>query len=129
MNRMSLIHLWIGKTDKNLEEIEAYFSLDSFYDSEEDEDFEKCGFCKEVTFSESYDENFIGLDYKDDPMPVGSMLDEIPSPKIIPLIVDKCGDLNITEANAMFYYRDVELPKPEIGKKYNDLYYIGEFPI
>ncbi|MBP2619539.1 immunity 22 family protein [Chryseobacterium jejuense] len=126
---MSLIHVWIGKTDKSLEEFEEYFDLDSFYESEEGEDFERCGFCKEVTFSESYGEDFIGLDYKEDPTSLEDILDEIPSSKIIPLIVDKCNALNITEANAMFYYRDAELPKPEIGKKYNDLYYVGEFPI
>ncbi|MCS4225892.1 immunity 22 family protein [Sphingobacterium sp. BIGb0165] len=129
MNRMSLIHLWIGKTDKSLEEFEEYFNLDSFYDSEEGEDFEKCGFCREVTFSESYGDDFIGLDYKDEPVSVEGILHEIPSSKIKALIVDKCRELNIAEANAMFYYRDAELPKPEIGRQYNDLFYIGEFQI
>jgi len=129
MEKYNRIHVWIGKTNKSLEEFEEYFNLDSFYDAEEDEDFEKCGFCKEVIFSESYGEDFIGLDYKDDPISVEGILDEIPSSKAIPLILDKCNDLDIKDANAMFYYRDAELPKPEIGKKYNDLYYVGEFPI
>lgn len=127
MNRMSIIHIWIGTTNKKLEDFESYFDLTTFYESEEDEDFERCGFCNQIKNADSYDSDFIGIYYNESSNDLNLAIQETPDSRIYNLIKEECEKKNIKEANAMFYYRDSELPKVDTERKYNDLMYLSNF--
>lgn len=75
-----------------------------------------------------YDDDLIGVYYKEDNEDLEAALDEIPTTdKALDQIRAKCAEIGITKANAMFYYKDADLQVAEPSKLYNGLAYLGAF--
>lgn len=125
-------HLWIGTNLAPLEKYAAYFRLDCTASSTEDPDYKVCGFCEDIGIR-WYDEDFIGY-----PEPlkkavdIKTLLEKLWGPQL-PCereIMDRCHELGIEKANALFWF-DASLAsinKP-YKDKYNGLEYIGKFKL
>ncbi|RZJ93795.1 MAG: hypothetical protein EOO60_04485 [Hymenobacter sp.] len=123
INPMSKIHVWLGMSSKSKEEFSRYFEINQ---ADKEAGVGASQFDKDIHIK-WYDDDLIGVYYSasDD---LDAALDELPtSPASIQAIYDKCAELSITQANAMFYYEDVDLQIADPEKKYNDLTYIGVF--
>lgn len=120
---MSKIHVWIGKTSKDKESFSRYFEINP---SERDAGTGASQFDKDVNIK-WYDDDLIGV-YYDENYSLETLIDELPiSPEVQESIQARCIELEIKEANAMFYYEDADLTVSDVAKKYNDLTYIGSF--
>ncbi len=124
MDRMSKIHVWVGLTDSGEDEFYNYFDLSPFHESEEGDDFEICGFAKDLG-KEIYNEDFIGIYFDEEDKSLGLALDELPDPELVDKLNKVCLDKDIKEANAMFYYTDARIEITDTSKKYNGLLYLG----
>lgn len=124
------IHLWIGSNFFPENEYLKYFEIDHSTEGDFDNpSYNICGFCKDIG-EVWYDEDFIGiLPRKEGNIPVPDLLTEAAvDPKEYLAIIDKCLDLGIIEANALFWYQDEDLIPPTPYKdSYNSLKYIGVF--
>jgi hypothetical protein len=120
---MSKIHVWIGMSSKNREEFSQYFAINP---ADRDAGIGASQFDKDIHIK-WYDDDLIGV-YYSETTDLEAALDELPtSPESLAAISDKCQELGITEANALFYYEDADLVIAEPDKKYNELTYIGVF--
>lgn len=130
MERMSKIHIWIGNTKKSEEEYYKYFELDYSTEGDfDDPNYKVCQFCQDIG-EKWYDEDFIGIiPLFEEPVEIRTLLDSISlKPESYQPVIDKCTELGITTANAVFYLTDAEIQIPKPYKKsYNDLVYIGLF--
>lgn len=127
---MSIIHLWIGKTDKEEDEYLKYFELDYSTEGDfDDPEYEVCQFCKDIG-EKWYDEDFIGIiPLFNNELSIKEILKQVPiANEEIKNVVSKAEGLGVLSGNAVFYLTDseVELPKP-YKSNYNDLRYIGKF--
>lgn len=95
-NIMSKVHIQIGYTTKSKSEFSRYFIIN-----------ENTGlsFCRvNITW---YDEDLIGVYKSDFNDNLQTTLEELPiSPDEIKKIFHICTNMNITKANALFYYAD-----------------------
>jgi Immunity protein 22 len=74
-----------------------------------------------------YDDDLIGIYYSESD-DLDTAIDEIPtSPSSLDEIRNRCDELGISKANAMFYYEDSELQIADASKKYNGISYLGVF--
>jgi len=120
---MAKIHVWIGMSSQSREEFSRYFEINP---ADREAGIGASQFDKDIHIK-WYDDDLIGVYYSDTP-DLEAALDELPtSPDSLAAIADKCRELGITEANAMFYYEDADLVISEPDKKYNELTYIGVF--
>lgn len=120
---MSKIHVWLGMSSKSREEFSRYFAINL---ADHDAGIGASQFDKDIHIN-WYDDDLIGVYYSDTP-DLEAALDELPtSPASLAAICDKCRELGITEANAMFCYEDAELEIAEPDRKYNELIYLGVF--
>jgi len=124
MNSTSKIHVWVGLTDIKEDDFYNYFDLTGFQESKEGEDFEICGFAKDIN-KEIYNEDFIGIYFDEDDDSLELALDELPDPELVEKLIKICLENNIEKANAMFYYTDARLEINDSSKKYNGLNYLG----
>lgn len=123
MDYLDKVFLWLGKTSKNQTQFEEYFKLDY---SEDIDNRKICGFCKDIS-KKWYDEDFIGYLKFNEEMTVQEILKEVPiSADDTNKILDKCKELNLEFVNSVYWYSG-EIETPSFDKKYNDLFYIGEF--
>ncbi|MGI4737445.1 MAG: immunity 22 family protein [Janthinobacterium lividum] len=122
-NPMSKIHVWLGMSSKSEEEFSRYFEINQ---ADKEAGIGASQFDKDIHIK-WYDDDLIGVYYStsDD---LAAALDELPtSPPSIQAISDKCAALDITHANALFYYEDADLRVVDSTKKYNELTYLGIF--
>jgi len=120
VERIKKIHIWIGKTSKSEEDYESYF----------DQEEEVSQFATDIGLDSEYDEDFIGIiPLLTEEKPVSFVLkEETPiHPSEINFVENKCRELGIESANAVFYLTDSSVVINESNLKYNDLYYIGIF--
>ncbi|WP_336618558.1 immunity 22 family protein [Bacteroides acidifaciens] len=119
---MSKMHIWIGYTTKSKSEFSQYFIINNNLENDKKEE---PSFCNDLNIT-WYDEDLIGIYKSDSNDNLQITLEELPiSPDEIKKAYDVCLDLNITKANALFYYADAELVVFDLEKKYNELIYIG----
>jgi hypothetical protein len=129
MEQMSVIHLWIGKTEKEEDEYLKYYELDYSTEGDfDDPDYIVCQFCQDIG-EKWYDEDFIGIiPLFDEELSIKDILKQVPiANEDIGNVVSKAEE-GIFSGNAVFYLTDseVEIPKP-YKVSYNDLSYIGKF--
>lgn len=120
VERIKKIHIWIGKTSKSEEDYESYF----------DQEEEVSQFATDIGLDSEYDEDFIGIiPLLPEEKYVSFVLkEETPiHPSEITSAENKCKELGIENANAVFYLTDSSVVVNESNRKYNDLYYIGVF--
>lgn len=121
------IHLWIGSNFLSDIEYMKYFQLDYEHEDIESPEYIACQFCKDLNIL-WYDEDFIGvLPRFDKNVELPLLLENAVGEDVFPIIIDKCNLLEITEANALFWYQDPELKIVNPKESYNGLKYIGEF--
>lgn len=130
MEQMSVIHLWIGKTEKEEDEYLKYFELDYSTEGDfDDPDYIVYQFCQDIG-EKWYDEDFIGIiPLFDEELSIKDILKQVPiANEDIGNVVSKAEELGVFSGNAVFYLTDseVEIPKP-YKVSYNDLSYIGKF--
>lgn len=130
MKQMSVIHVWIGKTDKEEDEYLKYFELDYSTEGDfDDPEYVVCQFCKDIG-EKWYDEDFIGIiPLFEEELSVKDILKQVPiANEEIENVVSKAEELGVLSGNAVFYLTDseIELPKP-FKATYNNLMYIGKF--
>ena len=123
MDYLDKVFLWLGKTSKSQTQFDEYFELDY---SEDIDNRKICGFCKDIG-KKWYDEDFIGYLRFNEEMTVQEILKEVPiSADDTDKILDKCKELNLEFVNSVYWYSG-EIEIPSFDKKYNGLFYIGEF--
>ena len=121
---MSKIHVWVGMTSDSLERYSRYFEIDHT---------ERAAQRPASPFDTDlgtlwYDDDLIGVYYFEEPRPIDQAMDGLPvSPDVLGVISRKCLELNIGEANAVFYYTDATLIVTDPLKTYNGLNYLGAF--
>lgn len=122
---MDTIHVWLGTISSSVEEFNQYFAINP---DDMDAGISASQFDKDV-YIKWYDDDLIGVYYQQDNDNLDNAIEEIPtaSADIEQLIRDKCAELGIAKANAMFYYTDADLEVSDVAKKYNGLTYIGAF--
>lgn len=122
---MDTIHVWLGTISSSVEEFNQYFAINP---DDRDAGISASQFDKDV-YIKQYDDDLIGVYYQQDNDNLDNAIEEIPtaSADIEQLIRDKCAELGIAKANAMFYYTDADLEVSDVAKKYNGLTYIGAF--
>lgn len=116
---MKKVHIWLGQINRGNDQYFEYFN-------QEDEISQ---FSKDIGSSEEYDEDFIGMlpPFEQELSVLQILEDEVPiDVKDIPKALQRCNDLNIKSANAVFYLSDasVTLSVP-YKKNYIGLFYIG----
>jgi hypothetical protein len=121
VERMKIIHLWIGTTAVD----EAVYNL--YFDQED----ELSQFSKDIGLAEEYDEDFIGIlpIFKNPPTVKVLLEKEIPIDKdSIAEVLAVCETMGIHSINAAFYLTDstITIAKPN-KKEYNGLRYLGEY--
>ncbi|EMT5587514.1 TPA: immunity 22 family protein [Providencia stuartii] len=124
------IHLWIGSNFLPEEQYISYFQLDYSVEGDfDDPNYKICQFCKDVGLK-WYDEDFIGIipRHKEDVSLDDILVDAAVDDSELNIIKEKCNNLGIKKANAIFWYQneDFEIKKP-IKDFYNGLKYIGLF--
>jgi hypothetical protein len=134
MNLGAYEHLWIGVTHKSDEEYFKYFEIDCEHEID-DPNYKPCGFCKDTGW-QWYDEDFsLFLAPFQENMTIIKLLEKTTINKQeYKKILNKCEELGISKANALFSYgvpdeykgeiRDISKPYKD---SYNDLKYIGLF--
>jgi hypothetical protein len=130
MERIKIIHLWIGTTEKNEEDYLKYFELDYSTEGDfDDPEYKLCEFCKDIN-KQWYNEDFIGIiPLHKNKILVGELIKETPIDRNeISKIIEECNRLNIVKGNAIFYLTDaeIEINKP-YKENYNGLKYIGKY--
>ena len=122
-NTMTKIHVWAGITSQNKHDFTRYFEINH---ADRDTGIGASQFDKDIHIK-WYDDDLIGVYYSSE-TELDTALDELPtSQNSLTSIREKCLELGVTEANALFYYEDAELSITEPNKKYNELTYIGVF--
>lgn len=138
-NKTSMIettdnHLWIGSSSQSTKKYNEYFIQDESIDALESENYIPCQFCKDVGI-DWYNEDFIGYPKpRKNEIPVEELISEaigISEEYMLP-IIEKCKELNLITANALFWYQASDLSYLEnLSKPYKDSYnqlrYIGKF--
>lgn len=130
IDRINKLHFWIGTTTKNQKDFLKYFELD--YSTEGDfntPEYRVCGFCKDIG-EKWYDEDFLVYEpFYENEISLEEILKESDiDPSDIEEVKNKCANIGITKANAIFSYTDAELVIPIPYKEsYNDLKYLGLF--
>jgi hypothetical protein len=123
-NVASKIHVWIGVSPKSREEFSQYFIINL---EDRAAEIGTSQFGKDVNI-QWYDDDLIGVYYNEANTALEEAVEEIPtSPNSIQEIRERCAELNINKANAMFYYEDAELRIIQPKEKYNGLTYLGVF--
>ncbi|SHG42966.1 immunity 22 family protein [Pedobacter caeni] len=116
---MKKVHIWLGQVQKEEEDYFEYFN-------QEDGSSE---FSKDIGTEEEYDEDFIGmLPLFEQELPILQILeDEVPiDEEDIPKALQRCNELSMEFANAVFYLSDSSVVISEPYKNsYNGLIYIG----
>lgn len=121
MDYTDKIFLWLGKTSKTEQEFNEYFKLDY----SENENKKICGFCQDIE-KRWYDEDFIGYIKFQNSVEILEILKEVPINKTEKeSVVEKCKEIGLNNANAVYWYSDEITPNPNIS--YNGLKYIGEY--
>ncbi|HEX8329354.1 MAG TPA: immunity 22 family protein [Hymenobacter sp.] len=122
---MDTIHIWIGLSRKSAEEFYAYFAINPV---DRDAGIGASQFDKDVG-TKWYDDDLIGTYYNENIRDLATAVEELPlaSKTAGQLIMSKCQELGIDEANALFYYTDSDLSVADSAKKYNGLAYLGAF--
>ncbi|WP_264529310.1 immunity 22 family protein [Flavobacterium sp. N502540] len=125
MDYLDKIFLWLGVTSKSQEQFDEYFELDY---SEDIDNRKICGFCKDIG-KKWYDEDFIGYLRFNEELTVLAILKEVPiSENDKNKVLDNCKDLGIEFVNSVYWYSG-EIEVPSKDKKYNELFYIGEYSL
>jgi hypothetical protein len=124
-NVMDTIHVWIGISDQGSETFYQYFAVNEM---DRDAGVGASQFDKDLK-TNWYDDDLIGVYYSENDKALTSALAELPlaSEAVGYLLASRCRELNIDEANAMFYYTDSNLVVTDAAKKYNALTYLGAF--
>ncbi|RZJ94242.1 MAG: hypothetical protein EOO60_03480 [Hymenobacter sp.] len=116
--------LWMGTSTQTVAAFTQYFNVKS---GNRDSVVKATQFDKDLNI-DWYDDDLIGVYYKEDNEDLEAALDEIPTTdKALDQIRAKCAEIGITKANAMFYYKDADLQVAEPSKLYNGLAYLGAF--
>lgn len=119
VERMKKVHIWLGQVQKEEEDYFEYFNKEDGISQ----------FSKDIGTEEEYDEDFIGmLPLFEQELPILQILeDEVPiDEEEIPKALQRCNELNMEFANAVFYLSDSSVVISEPFKKsYNGLIYIG----
>ncbi len=122
MEYLDKIFLWLGNTTKNQQQFDEYFKIDYTENSNR----EICGFCQDIG-EEWYDEDFIGYLRFDEKMSVSEVLKLVPiSLDDVNKVLEKCKKMNINSVNSVYWYSG-EIAIPSENKKYNELFYFGEY--
>lgn len=133
MQRMSKIHIWIGFTEKTQKQFDQYFDqrnafmFDSQYREKDSSEIILSQFSKDLGNSHPFDEDFLTVYYNPDSDDRNLALEELADIDSFELLIEACNTFGITQANAMFFYTDMELQISDSSKQYNDLTYIGVF--
>jgi hypothetical protein len=122
---MDTIHVWIGNLSISAEEFNQYFAIN---EADKDAGVGASQFDKDIHI-EWYDDDLIGVYYQRENNSLDDAIEEIPtaSADVEEQIRNRCAELGITEANAMFYYTDSDLRITDTAKQYNGLTYVGAF--
>lgn len=127
------VYIWIGTTYKSETEYYEYYKLDYTYELD-DQDYRVCEFCKDVG-EKWYDEDFIFLQT---PLEKEVNIIDLLEDTIVldkEHVIQKCNELGIKKANAIFGYATPDdhykegclyLSHP-YKDSYNGLKYIGRF--
>ncbi|MNM34702.1 hypothetical protein D3C81_453580 [compost metagenome] len=126
IERYEKIHVWVGTNFSSEDDYLKYFELDYSVGSD-DPTYKVCGFCRDIGVR-WYDEDFIGIIQRKaeevslDEILVESAVDS----RSIEGLKAECLRLNITKANAIFWYSDggTDISKP-LKANYNGLRYAG----
>ncbi|MNO83383.1 hypothetical protein D3C76_746870 [compost metagenome] len=126
IERYEKIHVWVGTNFSSEDDYLKYFELDYSVGSD-DPTYKVCGFCRDIGVR-WYDEDFIGIiprkaeEVSLDEILVESAVDS----RSIEGLKAECLRLNITKANAIFWYSDggTDISKP-LKANYNGLKYAG----
>lgn len=125
------IHIWIGTSSKEEEEYLKYFELDYETEDFEDPNYRVCGFCKDIG-EVWYDEDFIGIiPLFEEEVGVDELIATTPLGSVSKKSVrEECLKLGIKKGNAIFFISDTDLNIEQPYKdNYNELKYIGKFPV
>ncbi len=123
-NVMDIIHVWVGQSLKKQDDFYQYFALNAAD--------------REAGTGASQLDNDLGIDWYDDDLigiyfnengSLSEAIEELPlaSAEAEQAIRDRCRELHIEQANALFYYSDAGLEVADSVKKYNGLTYLGAF--
>jgi hypothetical protein len=125
MDYLDKIFLWLGVTSNNQEQFDEYFELDY---SEDIDNRKICGFCQDIG-KKWYDEDFIGYLRFNEEITILTILQQVPiNEKDKSKVLDRCKDLGIELVNSVYWYSG-EIEVPSKDKKYNELFYIGEYSL
>ena len=133
MNRISILHLWVGKTGKSQKEFDKYFNQSQAFMFDSDgreknpEEIVLSQFSTDIGLKTSFDEDFLTIYFAADNDSLDETLMEVEDSPDFENIKKACSEKGIDEANAMFFYTDIEIEISNSNEKYNDLTYIGKF--
>lgn len=124
------VHVWVGNNFQSEANYQKYFQLDYSTEGDfSDPNYEACGFCEDLGI-DWYDEDFIGImPRKDSSVSLDDILmDAAVDSDELDVLKDKCKDLGLVQANAIFWYGDANLNITiKNDNNYNGLKYIGLF--
>ena len=126
---MSKMHLWVGVTSKNSNDIDLYFdeSIEVFENSSNNnEEFTYCQFGHDIN-SVGFDPDFLGVYLTGDEKGLETLLAS-PLRVTDDDLIGACQTLGITEGNMAVTYTDSRLELSSDSKLlYGDLIYVGCF--
>ena len=123
-NVMSKIHVWLGVTAHTPEQFSKYFEINA---ADLEAGRGASLFDKDVGTG-WYDDDLIAVYRFGEAISLEAAADELPtSPEVIPVVLRRCSELGITQANALFYYQDAGLHVTDPLRLYNGLPYLGVF--
>jgi hypothetical protein len=121
---MDKIHVWIGYTSKTKEEFGEYFKIN---EEDKNKGIGASQFDKDIGIN-WYDDDLIGVYKSDTADNLEQTIDEIPtSNETLEAIKNRCKELGVDKANAMFYYTDAEIIIEDNEKLFNGIQYLGLF--
>jgi len=126
LERLTFNHVWLGASNIPESQFEDYFKLDYETDDINDPSYKVCPFCIE-TGMRWYDEDLLVRIFFDQPLPIEQVLQELPSDKIRSAVFEQCKQLNISEANILYYYSDVDINSDNFSKSSLGVQYLGCF--
>ena len=121
---MSKIHVWLGITAHTPEEFWQYFEINH---ADREAGRGASLFDREVGIG-WYDDDLIGVYHFGRAVSLEAAVDELPTLQdTIAAVLGRCAELNIGQANALFYYQDADLHVADTLRLYNGLRYLGVF--
>ena len=121
---MSKIHVWLGVTAHTPGEFSQYFEINAA----DREAGRGASLFDQDVGTGWYDDDLIGVYRFERAISLEAAADELPtSPEVVAAVLRRCSELEITQANALFYYQDADLHIADTFRLYNGLPYLGVF--